>query len=409
MLGDRRRAHARPQAMSRRARRWRSSSAGCATGSRVLGSSSAGAAAVRARRRRRRGRPGLPAALDLQLGRLRRTPRRSTAALDELAEAYERAGVAAWTVWAPEFDRDAIAVLEARGPRSTARRRRCRSSSPASSRPRSATSTGTATPTAAELGRINDLAYGLPGRRRDGAGARRPSRAPDRSTRPASTARPPACSGRSTTTATSAVYFVATHPDHRGHGLASRLITVALAEGRERGPARPRRCRRRRWAARSTCGSATATTSRCNCTSAGDDRYSDEQLEAAVEALTEPGRFEDAEAMVARAAPGLQRILAAGARGRRLVRRAARGGARRRRSRSPIRPSASARMRTLLAEEARMGMMVGVAVGWALAEELKEELRCRSSSSATRRSSSPTATRGSSSTRSWRRTTRRRR
>ena len=28
-------------------------------------------------------------------------------------------------------------------------------------------------------------------------------------------------------------------------------------------------------------------------------------------------------------------------------------------------------MRTLLAEEARMGMMVGVAVGWALAEELQ--------------------------------------
>jgi hypothetical protein len=29
-------------------------------------------------------------------------------------------------------------------------------------------------------------------------------------------------------------------------------------------------------------------------------------------------------------------------------------------------------VRTLLAEEARMGMMVGVAVGWALAEELSE-------------------------------------
>ncbi len=28
-------------------------------------------------------------------------------------------------------------------------------------------------------------------------------------------------------------------------------------------------------------------------------------------------------------------------------------------------------VRTLLAEEARMGMMVGVAVGWALAEELR--------------------------------------
>jgi len=29
-------------------------------------------------------------------------------------------------------------------------------------------------------------------------------------------------------------------------------------------------------------------------------------------------------------------------------------------------------IRTLLAEEARMGMMVGVAVGWALAEELHQ-------------------------------------
>ena len=30
-------------------------------------------------------------------------------------------------------------------------------------------------------------------------------------------------------------------------------------------------------------------------------------------------------------------------------------------------------VRTLLAEEARMGMMVGVAVGWALAERLAEQ------------------------------------
>ena len=29
-------------------------------------------------------------------------------------------------------------------------------------------------------------------------------------------------------------------------------------------------------------------------------------------------------------------------------------------------------VRTLLAEEARMGMMVGVAVGWALAQELSQ-------------------------------------
>jgi hypothetical protein len=30
-------------------------------------------------------------------------------------------------------------------------------------------------------------------------------------------------------------------------------------------------------------------------------------------------------------------------------------------------------VRTLLAEEARMGMMVGVAVGWALADELEKQ------------------------------------
>jgi predicted acetyltransferase len=30
-------------------------------------------------------------------------------------------------------------------------------------------------------------------------------------------------------------YFVATHPDHRGKGLASRLMSVALVDARERG------------------------------------------------------------------------------------------------------------------------------------------------------------------------------
>jgi hypothetical protein len=99
--------------------------------------------------------------------------------------------------------------------------------------------------------------------------------------------------------------------------------------------------------------------------------YTDEELEAAVEALTQPGRFADAEAVVTRAAPGLQRILAqaletggwfAEAHGQALTDAlgiddpAEREGA----------------LRMLLAEEARMGMMVGVAVGWALAEELKE-------------------------------------
>ena len=94
---------------------------------------------------------------------------------------------------------------------------------------------------------------------------------------------------------------------------------------------------------------------------------SDEQLEAAVRALSDPERFEGAERLVAAAAPQLQRILGAGAARGRLVRR------RRTRPRS-ARPRAEpdeaervSRIETLLAEETRMGMLVGVAVGWELA------------------------------------------
>jgi hypothetical protein len=97
--------------------------------------------------------------------------------------------------------------------------------------------------------------------------------------------------------------------------------------------------------------------------------YSEEELDAAIEALSEPGRFREAESMVARAAPKLQRILAEaldaggwfGESHEAEVLKAA------------TVPDSEQRVnavRTLLAEEARMGMMVGVAVGWALAEEL---------------------------------------
>jgi hypothetical protein len=97
--------------------------------------------------------------------------------------------------------------------------------------------------------------------------------------------------------------------------------------------------------------------------------YSDDELEAAVEALAAPGRFDEAEALIARAAPQLQRILAqalkaggwfAESHESELARvLAVTDGDERGRA-----------VRTLLAEEARMGMMVGVAVGWALAREL---------------------------------------
>jgi hypothetical protein len=98
--------------------------------------------------------------------------------------------------------------------------------------------------------------------------------------------------------------------------------------------------------------------------------FSDAELDAAIEALSAPGRFAEAEAIVARAAPGLQGVLAAAL---------AEGGwfeeSRDDALRSAVLGGAddSERLRavrTLLAEEARTGMLVGVAVGWALAETL---------------------------------------
>jgi hypothetical protein len=99
------------------------------------------------------------------------------------------------------------------------------------------------------------------------------------------------------------------------------------------------------------------------------DAYSDAELEAAVAALSETGRFADAEAVIARVAPQLQGILAqalqeggwfAEGHGAEVARIAELDDPEER----------VQAIRILLAEEARMGMLVGVAVGWALAAEL---------------------------------------
>lgn len=99
--------------------------------------------------------------------------------------------------------------------------------------------------------------------------------------------------------------------------------------------------------------------------------YTDEQIDAAVEAISDPERFKETERAVARAAPQLQRVLAEalGAGGwfgeshEAEVLKAAT---------APDEQVRLAAVRTLLAEETRIGMMVGVAVGWALAEELEK-------------------------------------
>lgn len=100
-----------------------------------------------------------------------------------------------------------------------------------------------------------------------------------------------------------------------------------------------------------------------------DRPYNDADLDAAITAISEPGRLRAAEDLVARAAPSLQHALDAAIHEggwfddahRQAVMEAAGGED----------PSARFRaVQTLIAEEVRLGMFVGVAVGFELAREL---------------------------------------
>ena len=100
-----------------------------------------------------------------------------------------------------------------------------------------------------------------------------------------------------------------------------------------------------------------------------DRAYTDAEVEAAIVALTDGERLAAAQDLVARSAPSLQRALgvALDAGGwfdqahEQSVREAALGADAEARART---------VRTLLAEETRLAMLVGVAIGFELAREL---------------------------------------
>ena len=102
-----------------------------------------------------------------------------------------------------------------------------------------------------------------------------------------------------------------------------------------------------------------------------DRAYTDADLDAAIAAITKPRRLQEAQDLVARAAPSLQRVLATAL---------AEGGWFDAAHEQAVLeatgdqdPGERARaVRTLLAEETRLGMLVGVAVGFELARELSE-------------------------------------
>ena len=97
--------------------------------------------------------------------------------------------------------------------------------------------------------------------------------------------------------------------------------------------------------------------------------YSDEAVEAAIERLTEPGRLDAAQQAVASQAPALQRILNQaledadwfGAAHQAEVEKA---------TSSDDPEQRSLAVRTLIAEETRVSMLIGVAVGMELAHLL---------------------------------------
>ena len=100
--------------------------------------------------------------------------------------------------------------------------------------------------------------------------------------------------------------------------------------------------------------------------------FSEAEIEAACARLTEPDRLRDAQRRVADIAPQLQVIL-----GRALHEAGWVGGEQEKQVRSvaatPDEDERVTAVRTMLAEEARIGMLVGVAVGWELARELEIE------------------------------------
>ena len=156
-------------------------------------------------------------------------------ALPELAAAYDRAGVAA-TMWTIEPDPDADALLEAAGYALDGEPAAMAAELDAMPAPDLGDLDWDAEATPEELGRVNDRAYGYP---------------PGEGVSPGIGVPPPELHPRSYRARASGelasvlqtvdiegdclVTWVATLPEHRGTGLASRLLQAALADAREHG------------------------------------------------------------------------------------------------------------------------------------------------------------------------------
>ena len=99
--------------------------------------------------------------------------------------------------------------------------------------------------------------------------------------------------------------------------------------------------------------------------------YTDAQLEAAVDALTDAGALEDAQRVVANTAPALQGILTQALDAADWFGSAHQAEVLRAAGTADPEERLSA-VRTLIAEETRVSMLIGVAVGYELAHQLMD-------------------------------------
>jgi GNAT superfamily N-acetyltransferase len=163
------------------------------------------------------------------------------AAYEAIAEAFDEAGIQAWTVWVPEFDADAIDLLQRNG--------HAFDGAPAAMTlelarwepPPLGDLTWDHECDGPLLGRINDRAYGHEtGEGYAGGFSELRAEPPLRLYRALVDGRPASVLGTidhayPSGASDCGIYFVATDPDYGGRGLATRLLAAALIEARERG------------------------------------------------------------------------------------------------------------------------------------------------------------------------------
>jgi GNAT superfamily N-acetyltransferase len=157
------------------------------------------------------------------------------AALDDLAAAYENAGVTAWTVWVPEDDRDVAALLEGAGHHLDAEPVAMVAELAKLPDPEPAELDWDAKADPGDVALINDRAYGWPEGTFGGAMARFGEIDGLRLYQARVDGEPVSVLGTYDNGSDCEIYFVATEADHRGEGLARRLLHRALLDARDRG------------------------------------------------------------------------------------------------------------------------------------------------------------------------------